>query len=81
MIDLKAIEDRLNSDAAYKAEFLRDPAALLQKEGLGLGSKHVEQLKGLAEELNNPDQAKAGSNLAANPQGEPRIGIGIGWSF
>lgn len=81
MVDLKAIQDRLNNDEAYRAEFIRDPAALLRKEGLVLGDTHLKQLEGLAQQLNNPDQATAGSNISATPDREPTIGIGIRWSF
>lgn len=81
MVDLKAIQERLNSDDDYRKEFLRDPVELFRKEGLILGDSHVKQLRDLVDELNNPTTSAPGSNLAGDAKPEWGIGIGKSWSF
>lgn len=81
MVDLKVIQERLNSDQAYRQEFLKDPVELFRKEGLILGDNHVEQLKALVQELSDPAKSAMGSNLAGNKMEGWGIGIGKSWSF
>lgn len=81
MVDLKAIQDRLNSDEDYRNEFLRDPVELFRREGLVLGDSHVKQLRDLVNELKNPANSATGSNLAGGEKPEWGIGIGKSWSF
>jgi hypothetical protein len=80
MIDLKAIEDRLNNDSAYQEEFLKDPVELFKREGILLGDQHVEQFRKLVQELQSPSQTPVGSNLLGEKV-EWRMGIGKNWTF
>lgn len=81
MVNLKAIQERLNSDDDYRKEFLRDPVELFRKEGLILGDSDVKQLIDLVDELNNPTKSATGSNLTGAAKAEWGIGIGKSWSF
>ena len=80
MVNLKAIQERLNSDETYRQEFLRDPVGLFRKEGLILGDDHVKQLQDLVSEISSPAKSATGSNLAGNAKPEWGIGIGKSWS-
>lgn len=79
-VDLSSIEKKLKEDPAFKKQFLTDPKAALEAEGLVLSKDMARKLKESVDQVTGPNKAVAGSNLGANPL-EVGIGISIGKSF
>jgi hypothetical protein len=62
--DLKAFQVRLNSDKAFKSEFLNDPVKSLEAAGLILPDAAKKRLTDLVAELTSKKQPVPGSTLA-----------------
>lgn len=73
MTDLGKLCDRLNSDASLREEFMKSPAAMLEKEGLVLSPKMQGQLEKAVAELRKKRATVPGSSV-----GGPSVAGGIG---
>lgn len=81
-VDLADLETRLNSDPAFRQQFLDDPVATLAAQGLTLSPDMQANLKSLVEELKNPPKQVAGSSVAHKGQAtDVDVKITIGKSF
>ena len=58
--DLKAFQVRLNSDAAFRSEFLKDPVKTLEAEGLILPDEAKKRLIDLVNELRTKKRKEPG---------------------
>lgn len=72
MIDLKKLQDKLNSDKAYAEDFVKDPVGILKKEGMELNERMQKQL---IESLSSKE-APSGSSVGTKGGGI-LISIGI----
>ena len=67
---LKSLEDRLNKDDALRDEFMKDPAAILKREGVELSDAHLKAVHDQISQMNL-------SGLTKMPAARPKIGISI----
>lgn len=65
--DLKAFQVRLNSDAAFRSEFLKDPVKAFEAEGLILPDEAKKRLTKLAAQMTTKQRPAPGSTLAMEP--------------
>ena len=68
--NLKALEDRLNKDDALRDEFMKNPGAILKREGVELSDV---QLKAVQDQISHMNL----SGLTKMPAARPKIGISI----
>jgi len=61
--DLKAFQDRLNSDAAFRSAFLKDPVKKLEAAGLVLPAKAKKELRKLVAQLATREPTVPGATL------------------
>jgi hypothetical protein len=74
--DLKALENRLNSDTKLRDSFRKDPVKFLQGEGVSLTADEGKQLKADVAKATTPAVIAKGT-LARPVRIIIRIGIGI----
>ncbi len=67
---LQGLQKRLNDDTRLRNNFLKNPGAVLRREGVELGSAKEEQLAKFTREMTAPQREFFGAELA-------RIRIGI----
>jgi hypothetical protein len=82
--DLKDLQNRLNTDARLRAQFLKDPGSVLQKSGVNLGADNEKQLAQFTNEMTAPQRQFFGAEIQRQALALSiritiiiRIGIGI----
>lgn len=76
MVDLKSLQNRLNSDHKFRDQFLSDPVAVLNNEGLALPPDVEAGVKQLAAQAKTK-LASPGSSVAAAAPNDIEIKISI----
>lgn len=78
MVDLKNLEQRLNSDDQLRDQFLSDPVAMLHKEGLTVPAAAEASVRQLAAQAKSKLSTHGSSVAAAAPNAiEIKISIPI----
>ena len=68
--NLKGLEDRLNSNDALRDEFLKNPAAILKREGVEVSDDQMKSIHDQVHEMNL-------AGIPKLPAAKPKIGIRI----
>ncbi|HZT61291.1 MAG TPA: hypothetical protein VFA21_21975 [Pyrinomonadaceae bacterium] len=82
--DLKDLQNRLNTDARLRAQFLKDPGGVLRKSGVDVGADNEKQLAQFTNEMTAPQRQFFGAEIQREALALRiritiiiRIGIGI----
>jgi hypothetical protein len=65
--DLKSFQARLNSDKAFRSDFLKDPVKAFEAVGLVLPDSATKELEELVRHLTKKQESVAGSTLEKFP--------------
>jgi hypothetical protein len=67
MVNLGIIEQKLNQDPAYRQAFLRDPVAVLAREGISVSTEMQDRLRQQVKDVASRGKAKLRFGLGVNP--------------
>ena len=79
MADYRKIQKRLNEDKRFKADFLKSPARVLEKEGHKLTPEMKRSVGYLVDRVKRPGHFVPGAGIA--PQDLAAVTITIGVDF
>lgn len=65
MVDLGMLEQRLNQDAQFRAQFIADPVGVLRTQGLMLSAEQARALRSVVAQTNSPRSSVAGGSSSS----------------
>lgn len=81
-MDLKDLEERLNSDEKLRERFFADPVATLEAEGLVLPDQAKQKLVDMVNRLKSQPKAVPGATVRpAGAANEVQVSVGVGKNF
>ena len=69
MVNLQEITDRINGDAALRERFIKDPAKVLEEEGIIISPPMLAALKKHIKSLTENEPDLKGSSVSNRPGG------------